>query len=135
MSAEIERLRTQFQSFARVECRGRSPLYAEICRAVAGDDGVLALAARTPERQRRPSLLLAAIHFLLLGGVEHELAAHVPTVAGERIATGRAGASALSFCREHADPLGALLRTRSTLRVSLRACGRARRPRRRAGRL
>ncbi|MGH2841731.1 MAG: DUF2332 family protein, partial [Solirubrobacteraceae bacterium] len=96
MSAQIELLREQWRSFARVECRGRSPLYTELCLAIAQDDEILALYGRTPERQRRPSLLLAAIHFLLFGGAEHALAAHVPTVAAGRPATGTAGEHAVA---------------------------------------
>lgn len=112
----------QFESFARVECHERSPLYAEICRAVARDDDVLALYARTPERQRRPNLLLAAIHFLLLGSADHPLAAHVPTVARERVATASAGEQALSFCHEYAAQLSALLVTRNTQTNEVNRC-------------
>jgi len=39
VNADLERLRAQFRSFAStLEQPGRSPLYAEICRAVAHDD-------------------------------------------------------------------------------------------------
>ena len=34
--------------------------------------------------QRRPNLLLAAVHFLLLGGAAHPLAAHYDTVRSFR---------------------------------------------------
>jgi len=81
-------LRASFERLARVECVPRAPVYARICRAVAGNDEALALVMSAPIGQRRPSLLLAAIHDLLLAGAEHELAAHVPTVAAKaRVAT------------------------------------------------
>jgi hypothetical protein len=121
-SAELDEPRAQFHRFADVECRGRSPLYAEICRAVAREDDLLELYGRTPERQRRPNLLLAAIHFLLLDGAEHPLAAHVPTVAGARTATGTAGEHAVAFCREHADEIAVLLTTRNTQTNEVNRC-------------
>ncbi|MDX6721384.1 MAG: hypothetical protein QOJ63_3638 [Solirubrobacteraceae bacterium] len=109
----LQRLRASFL-IAGVECAERSPLYARICAAVAGDDEILALLLCAPPRQRRPTLLLAAIHDLLLGGAEHELAAHVPTVAAGRVASGDPGELALAFCREHRAGLERLLATRTT---------------------
>jgi hypothetical protein len=41
---------------------------------------VLGLIGEAPVRQRRPNLLLAAVHFLLLGGATHPLAARYDTV-------------------------------------------------------
>jgi len=110
----LEDLRASFERLASVECAPRAPVYARICRAAAGDDETLALVMSAPAAQRRPSLLLAAIHDLLLAGAEHELAAHVPTVAAGRAASGDAGALALDFCREHRDELAQRLATRST---------------------
>ena len=111
---ERERLRAAFERLARDEGAERSPLYERICLAMAGDDEVLELLMRAPLAQRRPSLLLAAIHDLLLGGAAHELAAHYPTVAGERVPRGDPGALALRFCREQREGLTRLLETRST---------------------
>ena len=103
--AEVALVRGRFERLARVECALRSPLYAEICRAVARDEDTLELLLCAPEHQRRPTLLLAAIHLLLLAGAEHALAAHVPTVARGATATGRAGPLAVRFCREHRDAI------------------------------
>jgi hypothetical protein len=110
----IALLRARFERLARVECAVRSPLYAAICRALADDANALELVLCAPAAQRRPTLLLAAIHDLLLGGVEHELRAHVPTVAGGRAARDDPGALAVAFCREHRDALARVLATRTT---------------------
>jgi hypothetical protein len=115
--AEIARLRRAFDRLARVDCPPRSPLYARLCGAIAGDDEVLAMMLSAPRPQRRPMLLLAAIHDLLLSGVEHPLAAHVPTVAGERGAAGDRGDHgelALDLCRAHRAEIAELLATRAT---------------------
>jgi len=115
-SADLDLVRERFERLARVECAARSPLYAEICAAVAGDDETLALVLHAPEHQRRPMLLLAAIHDLLLAGTEHALAAHIPTVAGgaRTAARGGSGELALDFCRVHRESLAHSLRTRTT---------------------
>ena len=51
-------------------CRGYSPLYDRICRTVAESDEVLDLVSQAPPRGHNPVLLLAAVHYLLLGGLE-----------------------------------------------------------------
>ncbi len=60
-----------FRAFATTVERDGGTTYATICRAVADDDDVLSLLDGAPLTQRRPLLLLAAVHFLLLSGVEH----------------------------------------------------------------
>ena len=63
-----------WEQFAERECRGYSPLYERICHAVARDDELLGLTAVGPPSARQPNVLLAAVHYLLLGGLDHPLA-------------------------------------------------------------
>ena len=56
-------------------CRGYSPIYDRICRTVAESDEVLDLVSEAPPRRHNPVLLLAAVHYLVLGGLDHPLAA------------------------------------------------------------
>ncbi len=92
--------------------------YPAICRAVADDDEVLALLDGAPLPQRRPLLLLAAVHFLLLSGVDHPLAFHYDTVAEVRgTPLDRSGDVAdvfADFCRAHRPELAELIATRTT---------------------
>src|SRR5262245_22048375 len=60
--------------FADTSCRGYSPLYDRICRAVAANDDVLDLVGEAPRRGHQPNVLLGAVHYLLLGGLDHPLA-------------------------------------------------------------
>ncbi|MBV8304383.1 MAG: DUF2332 domain-containing protein, partial [Acidimicrobiia bacterium] len=53
----------------------RAPLYDRIARAVARDDEVLALVLEAPPEGHFPLTLLAAVHYLVLSGVDHPLAA------------------------------------------------------------
>jgi hypothetical protein len=60
--------------FADTSCGEYSPLYDRISRAVAANEDVLDLISEAPSRSHHPPVLLAAVHYLLLGGLEHPLA-------------------------------------------------------------
>lgn len=77
----------QFREFARTSAR-RAPLYARLAASFAEDPEVLEILDAAPLEQRRPVLLLAAVHDLLLRGVAPELAAHYPNLAAGRPAHG-----------------------------------------------
>ena len=91
-----------------------------ICRGIADDPDVLALIGEAPVRQRRPNLLLAAVHFLLLGGAAHPLAEHYDTVrsftgGGDGpVASGDLVADFKDFVMVHRTELLALIAARST---------------------
>jgi hypothetical protein len=63
-----------WEEFAVRECRGYSPLYERISRSVARDDELLSLTTAGPQSARQPNVLLAAVHYLVLGGLDHPLA-------------------------------------------------------------
>ncbi|HEY6414711.1 MAG TPA: DUF2332 domain-containing protein, partial [Acidimicrobiales bacterium] len=88
-------------------CRGYSPLYDRICRTVAESDPVLELVTEAPPEGHNPVLLLAAVHHLVLGGLEHPLAA---VYAGESDAD--PGPLFVDLCLRERDALLPLLVTR-----------------------
>jgi hypothetical protein len=109
-----------FRAFAKTTERDGGTTYSSISRAVADDEDVLALLDDAPLPQRRPLLLLAAIHFLLLSGAEHPLADYYDTV---RLVRGRPDepppegdvvAAFTDFCRVHRSEIEELTATRST---------------------
>jgi hypothetical protein len=112
-------LADQFPAFADACEHDGAITYAAICRGVAVQADVLDLIAQAPLAQRRPNLLLAAVHFLLLSGVDHPLAAYYDTV---RPPAGEGGGPSLEdlpavfrrFCLEHRQELLELIATRST---------------------
>ena len=57
--------------FAERECGTYSPLYAAIAWAVADDGDLLDLVVEVPPAAHLPNVLLAAVHYLLLGGLSH----------------------------------------------------------------
>jgi hypothetical protein len=118
-----EPLADHFRGFAAVVERDGGTTYTAICRAIADDDDLLSILDGAPLHQRRPLLLLAAVHDLLLSGTEHPLAAYYDTVAAVRGAPGTTGgtppaggvaAAFADFCRVHRAELERLVATRTT---------------------
>jgi Uncharacterized protein conserved in bacteria (DUF2332) len=54
-----------YQSFARLEARGRSPAYQELAEAAAVDAVLVGFVASLPVAKRQPNLLFAAARYLL----------------------------------------------------------------------
>lgn len=112
-------LTDHFRGLAATVERDGGVIYPAICRGVADDARVLSLLDDTPLPQRRPLLLLAAVHFLLLSGMDHPLAAYYDTVAdvrGRRFdpPTGDVVAVFTTFCEEHRLDLEQVIAHRTT---------------------
>jgi hypothetical protein len=108
-----------FRGFAATVERDGGSTYPAICRRVADDEQVLSLLDRAPLAQRRPLLLLAAVHFLLLSGTEHPLADYYDTVAEVRGVpfqppSGDVATAFTEFCLAYRRELEHLVATRTT---------------------
>lgn len=117
-----ERLRRLFRYFAATQCRGRSPVYETLSHGVVDDDSLLDQLMRTPGEQRRPSLLFAAVNFVLASHPGAALAAYYPIHGGRRPVDDDLVPAFAAFCAEHTEELGRLLRTRATQTNEIRRC-------------
>lgn len=105
--------------FARTQCRGYSPLYEQIALGVARDAGVLELVLEAPPVSHMPPALFAAVHYLLLDGLSHPLAA---------VYEGRSDANAdpwplfRDVCLSQRESVLSVLATR---RIQTNECGRS----------
>ncbi len=120
-------LREQFASFGESAGRDGAGVYAAICAFAADDPELLALMAQAPLSQRRPNLLLAAVHYLLLGGADHPLADYYDTVGVycERPRAARdtdVGPIFKDFCLTHRDELETLVATKCTQTNEIGRC-------------
>ncbi len=109
-------LAQNFRVFASADCVGE-PLYAALSRAIAGDRDILELLLEAPYPQRRPVLLFAATHDLLLAGAVHPLARFYRSVvpaSDVRVDVDHAFAAFADFCSQQHHALAALLRERTT---------------------
>jgi hypothetical protein len=112
-------LEAQFRAFGEAAGRDGAHLYERISIGVADDADLLGLAAGSPPEQRRPNLLLSAVHYLLLGGDDHPLGDRYPTVRSlRRTVRPPIGEDPFpdfrDFCLSRREPLAALLATRAT---------------------
>ena len=97
--------------------RPDSPIYGRIADAVAADREVIEILREAPPAAHLPPAPMAGIHYLLLDGLDHPLAA---VYAGESDAD--PGPLFLDLCRAERTRLLALLETR---RVQTNDCGRS----------
>lgn len=61
--AELERIASSYRRFADREARGRSALYEELAREVAGDQSTLMFLSELPHPKQQPNLLFAAVRY------------------------------------------------------------------------
>lgn len=123
-SIPLDTLAAHFRRFAEQEAEPAfSPLYARLCRGIASDPQVLALAADVPLSQPAPNLLLGVVHYLLLKGIRHPLAAFYPSLTSSPDPAD-AYPAFQSFCLEYASDIRALLSSRrvQTNEVARSAC-------------
>ena len=87
-----------------------SPLYAALCPLLAEDKTALSMYADVPGTQRRPNLLLAALHYSVLRDQTHSFAGWFKTVGGTKPADDPDLKLALSsFTTERFDELKELV--------------------------
>ena len=120
--ATFERLRARFERFAEGEARGSSPLYFHLGRRIADDSEIASLLAHAPQTEQRANLLFAAVHYLLLSGVDHPLRAFYASVSDPTDRPEAAFPVFRDFCAEHRDALVELIATRGTQTNEVRRC-------------
>ncbi len=109
-----ERLAQGFHHFAIQQAAGRSPLYRCLAKAISRRSDVALALLEAPAQQRRPTLLFAAVHDLLLRGVDHPLASYYPSVGGCRGPDEDLLMTFHDFCAAHDDMLRSMMSTRKT---------------------
>lgn len=117
--AEVER---SFQEFAHHD-EPRSELYALLSLAILNDEELLAIAAGARPGQPPAHMLFAAVHFLLLSGLEHPLGAYYPTLGGQRAPDGEAPRAFRDLCLRQRRAVEELVATRLTQTNETRRCG------------
>ncbi len=109
-----EVLAERFHHFATYQAAGRSRLYLCLAKAISGRADVALALLEAPAAQRRPTLLFAAVHDLLLRGVDHPLADYYPSVGGCREPDEKLLVTFHDFCSAHDDMLRSMMSTRKT---------------------
>ena len=123
MPATPQKWAERFQRFAEVECRGLSPLYETVSLAIARDAEMLDWIAHLIETRADPTLLFAAVHYLLLSGVDGAgLAAFYPNIAEVPAPPERAYPAFRALVERERERLASLLTTRGTQTNEVNRC-------------
>jgi hypothetical protein len=104
-------------SWFSTHCAVTSPLYGRICQAVSEDRELLEAIQLAPPEAHLPTSLLAAVHYVLLDGLDHPLAA---VYRGESDAD--PGPLFIDVCRTQRDKIMNLLAFRL---IQTNDCGRS----------
>lgn len=120
--AELHALSERFKAFAESECRGYSPLYEHLAQGIAADEEILALASHCRRGQPAPNLFLAAVHFLLLRGVDDPLASLYPDLSPAAAAPDAAYPAFRDFCLSHRARIIDILSSRLVQTNEIRRC-------------
>ncbi len=109
-----EETERRFRTFAQSEVDD-VPMYCRLVEGAADDSTLMELMEEAPRGQRRPNLLLAAVHDLLLAGAGGDLARWYPTVNGGADPPDSDPSPAFrAFVDAHHDEIVDALRHRST---------------------
>ncbi len=113
-------LAQRFRAFAEHEGRGASPLYEQLCVAIAGDPAVLALAAAATSSPV-PNLLLGAVQYLLFAHPRDPLAAFYPNLTTTP-ASGDPYPAFRAFCLAQQAAITTILQTKRVQTNEVRRC-------------
>jgi len=120
--AEIDQLQRFFRYFAEREC-SNDPLYVALCHISAEEPELLSLLSEAGVKQRRPNLLLAAVHATILRlGTGELLGGYFASVGGTRAVDGELHRIFTDFARRHREALSALIATRTTQTNEIGRC-------------
>lgn len=118
----LETLSRVFERFAKEECYNSSVLYERLSLAIAKDPELLTLAAHARKGERVPNLFLAAVHFLLLKGIEHPVARFYEGLSGALEKREDPYPNFRSFCFEHEGEISKLISSGLVQTNEVRRC-------------
>lgn len=109
----LERIAHHFTRFAETD-GADDALYQAIATVIAADPALMALLLEAPTTQRKPVLLLAALHDRILAGEPHPLAAYYASAGGTRAPDDDLAGLLRDFVDREDTALRALIRSRNT---------------------
>lgn len=119
--AALQALARRFEQFAAHDCT-EDALYVALCRHLAARPGALAMLFDAEPSQRKPNLLLAALHARVLAGGACALQPYYASAGGSRAPDAALAAALDTVLREEHDALAQLVATRSTQTNEIGRC-------------
>jgi len=103
--ARIEAASVTFQRMAEMARQEDAPLYQHLSGHVANDPELMAMSALSRPNRSMAYMLYYTVHYLLLGGVEHQLARYYPSLTDQPLDPAGAYPVFRDFCLQHADEI------------------------------
>lgn len=100
--------------FADTSCAGYSPLYDRICRAVAASPDLIDLIGEAPPSGHQPTVLLAAVHYLVLEGMDESRGTEPLAAVYSGDSDADPGPAFVDVCLGNRDRILEMLATRHT---------------------
>jgi hypothetical protein len=110
----LETVQERLRVFAAEEAAEESPLYEHLAGRAAADPEIAGLLTAAEPGKARATLLLAAVHRLVLADPICQLAHYYPSVGGEYGVDGQTWDIFRAFALDRADRVRELVRTRAT---------------------
>lgn len=120
-ASERAQVKNEFSNFDKIDTERMSPLYIAISRYVASHPESLDIFETVPDEKRRPMLLFAAVHYLVLKG-EGDRLTHIYETAEDRRAIDAAGPAFVEFVSDHSDEIVELLNERAVQTNEVNRC-------------
>ena len=118
---DLARLAEGFDVFGRTHC-GQEPVYAALCAMLAREPERLRVLERADPTQRRPNLLLAAVHLLAVRERTSPFAEYFRSAGGMRDVDHQFEGHARMFMDGRAEAIEALCATRTTQTNEIGRC-------------
>lgn len=118
----VDNVGESFRHYATTIYSGRSQLYVNLAMRVAEDNDLLKIAAQAQEKNALPNLFFAAVHYLLLRGEKHQLAAFYPSLNDSTRRYDYVYPYFRSFVLEHQLEIRDLIATRSVQTNEVARC-------------
>jgi len=118
---QLEEIAGSFVRSAAHEFRGSSPLYERVAMGISEDQEMLSLASRAISKPV-PMIFLAAVHYLLLDGADHPLAAFYPDIHPEACITAELYPVFRDFCVHYRHEIENLITTHHVQTNEVRRC-------------
>jgi len=119
---DIELLSQQFKNFAIRECKGSSWLYEFLSLKISEDNEILELSSHCATGQPVPNMFLAAVHYLLLSGSNHELKEYYPSITQFPRPVEESFFSFKHFCEQKRDNIRSILSSKLVQTNEIRRC-------------
>ncbi len=119
---DIKQSSERFKNFAVLECKGSSDLYEFLSLKIAVDYELLKLSLHAQQGQPVPNLLLGAVHYIMLKGIDHPLREFYPSLVKNPKKVEESFYYFKDFCMTNSKEIASILHNKRVQTNEVRRC-------------